>query len=114
MLAGAAAAAVDPERLLWTPGKKLISVPALTITPAPPFLAVGDIVTFYGIRARFQVTKAAQSKLTLRGAEFAMLPEVFDESVLTALKPLPTSRLWTSLRNEFDLAVLRHGGMTVT
>jgi hypothetical protein len=32
MLAGVAAAgAVDPERLLWTPGKKLISIPAPAI-----------------------------------------------------------------------------------
>jgi hypothetical protein len=27
LIAGAAAAAVDPERLLWVPGRKLISVP---------------------------------------------------------------------------------------
>lgn len=28
-LAAAAVAAVDPERLLWTPGRKLISIPAV-------------------------------------------------------------------------------------
>lgn len=33
----AAAATLDPERLLWVPGKKLISIPA----PAPPLVLAG-------------------------------------------------------------------------
>jgi hypothetical protein len=30
------AAAVDPERLLWVPGKRLISIPRVSILEVPP------------------------------------------------------------------------------
>lgn len=44
-LAGlAATAALDPERLLWTPGKKLISVPSGIVKPGLPIgYAISDI-----------------------------------------------------------------------
>lgn len=32
---GAAVAAIDPERLLWTPGRKLISIPAVRVRVIP-------------------------------------------------------------------------------
>jgi hypothetical protein len=32
-----AAFVADPERLLWTPGAKLISIPAPIVWPKPPF-----------------------------------------------------------------------------
>jgi hypothetical protein len=63
----AAAFVLDPERLLWKPGAKLISV------PAPPFLELGDIVMFQGIQGRFIVTQEARSRLTLGDARFNML-----------------------------------------
>lgn len=51
MLAGAA---LDPERLLWRPGAKLISI------PRPPLVvefAVGDIVSIGGWPERWRVTR---------------------------------------------------------
>jgi hypothetical protein len=42
-LAALGAFALDPERLLWQPGARLISIPAPRVLP---FLAVGDICTF--------------------------------------------------------------------
>jgi len=51
MLAGAA---LDPERLLWRPGAKLISI------PRPPLVvefAVGDIVSIGGWPQRWRVTR---------------------------------------------------------
>lgn len=32
---GAAVAAIDPERILWTPGRKLISIPAVRVRVIP-------------------------------------------------------------------------------
>lgn len=49
-LAGAASAMTfDPERALWTPGKKLISIPKPRVTPAPitmRFLREFDLVGY--------------------------------------------------------------------
>jgi hypothetical protein len=47
LLGVAAGVAIDPERALWVPGAKLISIPKL-ITPVRPLLSVGDVVTFAG------------------------------------------------------------------
>lgn len=55
LAAMAAACVLDPERLLWVPGAKMISI------PARPFLAVGDIVTIGGIPWRYIVTAEARS-----------------------------------------------------
>lgn len=84
----AAAFVLDPERLLWKPGAKLISV------PAPPFLAVGDIVTFGGIEGRFIVTREARSVLTLSDARFNMLPSPYTVAWLRF--GLPMSNLYTT------------------
>lgn len=50
--AGAAALALDPERALWVPGKKLISIPKVTATNAFAYLENGHI--FY----RFEFDEA--------------------------------------------------------
>lgn len=48
----AAAATLDPERLLWVPGRKLISIPSVfdlspvVITAWRGAFRVGDVVTF--------------------------------------------------------------------
>lgn len=44
--------ALDPERALFVPGKKLISIPR----PAPPpFFNVGDIIEIEGHKYRYRV-----------------------------------------------------------
>jgi hypothetical protein len=48
-LLGTAAAAADPERMLWTPGRKLISIPKWL--PVLPVLKRGDTITFVRYRA---------------------------------------------------------------
>lgn len=52
-LFGAAALILDPDRELWLPGKKLISIPKapeiVTTGWAGSTLKVGDIVTFDGV-----------------------------------------------------------------
>lgn len=62
----AAACALDPERLLWVPGAKMISI------PARPFLAVGDIVTIGGIPWRYIVTAEARSIERATDARFKL------------------------------------------
>lgn len=52
--AAIAGATLDPERALWEPGKKLISIPAPRVWPALNF---GDVVTFAGIYAVNPVTR---------------------------------------------------------
>lgn len=62
----AAALVLDPERALWVPGKKMISV------PKPPFLAVGDIVAFGAWPGeRYIVTAEARSIESIGDARFA-------------------------------------------
>ncbi len=65
-----AAAVLDPERLLWIPGRKLISIPAISV---PPFLAVGDVVMFGDWPERYAVTEAAQSAERIGDARFVPL-----------------------------------------
>lgn len=73
----AAAVALDPEKLLWRPGEKLISIPAppkLSVLTARPLLEVGDIVTF-GLRPeRYMVTAAVRSMNEIDLARFQLLP----------------------------------------
>jgi len=67
----AAIAALDPEKLLWVPGKKLISIPRRA---ARPFLAVGDIVQFKGWLGKYVVTEEAELLADVSAARFAFLP----------------------------------------
>lgn len=62
--ASAAAFEKDPERALWVPGRKLISI------AAPVFLAVGDVVIFSQYSERFIVTTEARSMARIRDARF--------------------------------------------
>lgn len=78
LAAFAAAAVLDPEKLLWRPGEKLISIPAprpeLSVLTTRPFLEVGDIVTFGLYPERYIVTEAARSMNEIDLARFQMLP----------------------------------------
>jgi len=80
-LAGGLAAAQDPERLLWTPGKKLISIPK----PAPAwpgwadppaivlsgsgvltgYFNVGDLLSFGSDPQCYRVTAVTRDRLVL-------------------------------------------------
>jgi hypothetical protein len=51
LAAGLAGAALDPERLLWVPGKKTIFLPPLRPIAAQGFLRAGDIFTINGFYA---------------------------------------------------------------
>jgi hypothetical protein len=58
----AAGLVLDPERLLYVPGKKLISIPKprlgpLDSTVTVPFFNIGDIVTFAGRHAVNPLTR---------------------------------------------------------
>jgi hypothetical protein len=64
----AAALVLDPERALWVPGAKLISIPAPVIRP---MFNVGDVVTFGEDRQRFVCMDAG--KPDGLGATFAFL-----------------------------------------
>jgi hypothetical protein len=60
-------AAIDPERLLWEPGKKLISIPPPKLTPIiatpwPPF-KIGDTITIAGRYAVNPFTREATDQL---------------------------------------------------
>jgi hypothetical protein len=72
----AATATLDPERLLWVPGKKLISIPppvrsfigdwTVCITAGPSF-AVGDVLTFGSEPDdRYMVTAAYLNRVWLQ------------------------------------------------
>lgn len=82
-LFAAALVAPDPEKLLWRPGAKLISI------PSPPFLAVGEIVTFGGLPQRYVVTEEARSLSQITEARFRMIGPSAD------LHLLPTEGLYT-------------------
>lgn len=60
----AAALVLDPERALWVPGRKHISI------PAPVFLAVGDIVQLAPFTERYIVTTEARSIARIGDARF--------------------------------------------
>jgi hypothetical protein len=66
-LFGAASAAVlDPERLLWVPGAKTISIPAPIIpvaTIAVPQMEVGDVFTIAGYFSVNPRTRKQETKL---------------------------------------------------
>lgn len=67
LLAGiAATATTDPERLLWIPGQKLISIPNLPRIPGPEFVHLGDILTFGDDCERFIVTAEGPSFSDIR------------------------------------------------
>lgn len=63
LFALAAAALLDPERLLFIPGKKLISIPK----PAPvPIIYVGDILTFGDDPLQYRVTNIVDGYIDLQ------------------------------------------------
>lgn len=62
----AAALVLDPERALWVPGAKKISIPK----PPIPFLAVGDVVMFGPYSERYIVTEEARSLERISDARF--------------------------------------------
>ncbi len=63
LAAVAATAALDPERLLWIPGKRLISIPEPVFHgwATPEFFSLGDIITFDRDPTRYVVTAAGRS-----------------------------------------------------
>jgi hypothetical protein len=69
-----AAAALDPDRLLWRAGAKRVSIPA-----ARPFLAVGDLVIFGDWPDVFAVSAGAASRAGITNARFEPLgsPQYF-------------------------------------
>ena len=73
---------LDPDRLLWRPGEKLISIPAPRV---PFYLQVGDIVTFAPWPERYIVTAAARSMNEIGDARFKMINYSFEAGV---------ARLW--------------------
>lgn len=64
LISAGVAAAADPERLLWTPGKKLISIPApqpieiLRIPDPLPFL-IDDLFTLGSDETIYRITSVA-------------------------------------------------------
>lgn len=67
-LAFAALFVADPERLLWRPGARLISIPkplVITAENLPLHFACGDIITFSGyFPGRFVVVSVYPGQLT--------------------------------------------------
>ena len=67
----AATAVVDPERALWIPGKKLISIPrpSILVTSGwggPPIIVrLGDILTFGADEQRYVVVAAGEGFVEL-------------------------------------------------
>ncbi len=70
LAAVAATAALDPERLLWLPGKKLISIPAaITVSGewTPPMrFEVGDVITIGKHPQTYIVTDTGPSLTDVR------------------------------------------------
>jgi hypothetical protein len=85
----AAGAVLDPERLLWIPGAKTISIPAPRVRGFDfhhdmAFLAVGDVVTFGDWPERYIVTEMCKSLAEITDARFAQtdaLPRRFPTSI---------------------------------
>lgn len=59
--AGLAGAAIDPEKLLWTPDKKLISIPKRVIQTSQ--FSIGDIITMDGFYKVNPVTRKSTRQL---------------------------------------------------
>lgn len=51
LLGAVCAVALDPEKLLWVPGSKMISI------PRPQILCVGDKITIAGLEGQFKVLR---------------------------------------------------------
>lgn len=85
LLSSAAAVAIDPERLLWVPGRKLISIPApastLTMMPIGQRLNKGDIFSMAGV---YQVNPKRRDK-----QQFFTVTRVLDDFSLE-LRPTVT------------------------
>src|ERR1041384_1526447 len=64
LTATAAMAAVDPERLVWVPHRKLISIPApRPMTVAGPFIVIPRMV---GQESEWQCAKILESRMNQR------------------------------------------------
>jgi hypothetical protein len=55
LIGAGVAAAADPEKLLWTPGKKLISIPKATIYSDTPMVWFIEEITLAEFRRRYFV-----------------------------------------------------------
>lgn len=84
----AAAVALDPEKLLWRPGEKLISIPAPRL---PFYLEVGDVVTFAPWPERYIVTAAARSMHEIAAPRFRMISHSFADPASAGLSRWPES-----------------------
>lgn len=108
LLAGAAAIALDPERALWTPGARLISI------PAPGRLTV-RVMRYYGAEGLFvrvHVAMGVDSKLALPappGLDFCLRCSGLSErDALRVLERESPAPLAAALRNR--LHMLSPGG----
>jgi|GEM_PF-5437520 len=99
----AGAFVVDPERALWTPGAKLISIPASIIKPEPLNLHISSV--YSPVRDAFLYTIRAIGDPTGAGnyvqmfADRAVTPEQFDKYYLTpAVETLRNMQYLTARR----------------
>ena len=86
----AATAVLDPERLLWRRGEKLISIPKPTPyvfknAVMPPMFQAGDVITFAGYFARNPKTR----QITNRLQHFVVTEDYDGSSGIVGLKVLP-------------------------
>lgn len=56
-------ATLDPERALWEPGKRLISIPKVQGCHPYPILELGDVITFSGLYRVNPLTREITSEL---------------------------------------------------
>jgi hypothetical protein len=78
-LLGAGAVAADPERLLWVPGAKTISIPRPAL---PVMFSVGDVVTFAGDPVTWCVISVCEDPRTHCTIEPVRPPELVCSEVL--------------------------------
>lgn len=64
----AAALVLDPERALWVPGRKLISIPKPAVAK-PLSFALGDLITFGGDNNPYRVVRLGDP-VTHEGMQF--------------------------------------------
>jgi hypothetical protein len=90
LFALAAAAVLDPERLLWRPGAKLVSIPKAMsfqgwgIPGTDPPLCVGDILTFWNDPQQYRVTATHPPGEYVR----VELKPVLNSARITGLMPM--------------------------
>lgn len=89
-------AVLDPERLLWRPGAKLISIPkaAPLFTPVltPEYFRLGDIITMKGYPGQYVVTQVGKAFSDVRFV--AIGPPVFHpDKYCSIVPPIPYNAL---------------------